>query len=71
MRVQSSITLISLLLGSITVGLHQIERLPSLKQVSLTSWLTPSEIQSDYFAHRGSGRFEGQLNPPLPTQTFA
>ena len=56
MRAQTSVTLISLLLGSIAVGLHLVEFLPGLKQGSILSLLTHLEPQNHYFAHRGSGR---------------
>ncbi len=71
MRAQTSITLISLLLSSVAVGLRQVEFLPGLKQVSFTSLLTHSEPRSYYLAHRGSGRIEGRFDPPFSTQAFA
>ncbi len=71
MRAQASITLISLLLGSAAVGLHQVNVLPELKQVSLSSLLIHLEQKSDYLAHRGSGRIEGRLHPPSNTQKIA
>lgn len=71
MRAQTSVTLISLLLGSVAVGLHQVEFLPGLKQISLTALLTHSEPQSYYLAHRGSGRIESRFHSPFNTQNFA
>lgn len=71
MRAQTSITVISLFLGSVAVDLHQVEFLPGLKQASLTAFRVHSELQSSYFAHRGSGRIEGRFNPPLITPSFA
>ena len=59
MRAQTSVTLISLLIGSLTIGLHSTESLPGLKQVIQSSLLTPSDSPSSYLAHRGSGRIEG------------
>ncbi len=70
MHVQTSVTLISLLLGSIAAGLHQVEFLPGLKQDSPISLLTHSEPQTHYLAHRGSGRIEGRFHPPFNTQNL-
>lgn len=70
MRAQTSVTLISLLLGFIAVGLHSVESLPELKQV-FQSFLSPSNQQDLYFAHRGSGRIEGRFSSPSTTQNLA
>lgn len=71
MRAQTSITLISLLLGSVAVGLHPVEFLPGLKQISPTSLLTHPEPQSHYLAHRGSGRIEDRSTPLFNSQNLA
>jgi hypothetical protein len=60
MRAQTSATLISLLIASVAVGLHQIEfHLPGLKQVAPAPLLAHPQLpNSTYLSHRGSGRLE-------------
>ena len=69
MRVKTSVTLISLLFGSLAVGLHPTE-LSGLKQVPsfLLSHLDP---QSPYLAHRGSGRIEGPFVSMSPISSMS
>lgn len=70
MRAPTSVTLISLLLGSVAVGFHSVEPLPGLEQV-FQSLATPSDQQSLYFAHRGSGRIESEFGSPSTIQNLA
>ena len=69
MRAQTSVTLITFLLGSIVAGLCPVGSLSGLKQV-FQSLLTHSDQQGLYFAHRGSGRIEEQFSP-FTTQNLA
>ncbi|NJR48762.1 MAG: hypothetical protein HC780_03575 [Leptolyngbyaceae cyanobacterium CSU_1_3] len=62
MRSQTSVTLVSLLIASVAVGLQQVEyRLSGLK----TLFVQPFIPSDSYLCHRGSGRFENKPTLPL------
>ncbi|MGV0026651.1 hypothetical protein [Phormidesmis priestleyi] len=62
MRLQTSLTLVSLLIASVTIGLHQIEyRLLGLTTANASSLIRATPT-NELFCHRGSGRLEKNLN---------
>jgi hypothetical protein len=69
MRLQTSVTLVSLLIASVTIGLHQIEhQLSKLTAANTLSFISATPT-NQLFCHRGSGRLENNLE--LKRGTFA
>jgi hypothetical protein len=69
MRLQTSVTLVSLLIASVAIGLQQIEQQLLGMTAANAPSLSESTSTNELFCHRGSGRRENNLD--LKKTTFA